>query len=169
MSARELARAQRMHADATASHTTAEAKVQTILDKLDTARFKRDDVSQKRVAGLIEPDSDRAYAALSGDIAVLERMLTQARAELTVKAENLQSVSACLATETAAHARQQDQVEYEATLAKVREIEAVFCKAIRAVALAGQKIGRSTLGQSFQKCDTLHRAFDLNLVPPESV
>lgn len=162
-----LAKAQRMHADATASHTAAEAKAQAILDKLDTARFKRDDVSQKRVTGLVDPDSDRAYAALSGDITVLERMLTQARAERTVEAENLRSASAWLTNEKAAHDRQQAQVEYQATLAKTREIEAVFCKAIRAVALAGQKIGHSTLGQSFQKCDTLHRAFDLNLVPPE--
>ncbi len=169
MSSKELAKAQRQHAEALASHTAADAKAQTILDKLDTTRFKRDDVSQKRVAGLIDPDSDRAYAALSGDIGVLERMLTQARAELTVEAENLRSAGAYLTNETAAHAMQQAQVEYQATLAKVREIEAMFCKALRAVALAGQKIGHSTLGTSFHKCDTLHRAFDLNLVPPETV
>lgn len=167
MSTKELATAQRMHADALATHTTAETKVQAILDKLDAARSQRDDVSMKRVSGQIDPASERAYMALSGDITVLERMLAQARTELKVEAENLNSASVDLTNAKAAHDRHQAEVEYQATLATVREIEAIFCKAIRAVALAGQKIGHSTLGTSFQKCDTLHRAFDLNIIPPE--
>ena len=166
---KELAAAQRIRAGALATHTTAETKVQAILDKLDAARSQREAISIKRVSGVVDPGSDQAYHALSGDIGVLERMLVQARAELKVEAENLSSANVWLANEKAEHDKQQAQVEYQATLATVREVEKVFCKALRAVALAGQKVGHMTLGSSFHKGDTLHRALDLNIIPLEEV
>lgn len=169
MSAQELAKARRMHAEAVAAHQAASDKAQAIVERLDGIRARRDAISQNRVSGLVDPAETAEFAALAGDIEVLDKMLVQARAEAATASEQMHGRTIYYADAEQAHKRELAAVEYEALRQKTQEIEAVFCRAIGMVARAGKQLGHHTLSQSYKPSDTLHRALNLGVAPGEAL
>lgn len=167
MSIENLARAERQHAEAVAEHQAALEKERGISDRLKDAAALQSAITQRRLNGESNDQEAAEFAALNGDVALLQKMLTTAQAGTKLAADKLHACYVAHSEFEASHARMQDQAKYEALLAKTREIETLFVKAIRATGLAGKRVGHFTLTQSFTKSDALHRALDLGVIPPE--
>ncbi len=164
-----LARGERLHAEAVAEHETARAKQKEIDERLKGVSAKMHDITQRRVSGQSTDAETAEFAALHADAELLRKMLADAKNVTALAADKIHAVVIAHDDARQAFDRQQAEMEFNALLATTREIETVFCKALRAVALAGKKVGHHTLSQSFQKSDALHRALDLGVIPPEQV
>ncbi len=162
-----LARYERQHQEAAAAHAAALEKQNDINSRLQDIAERMATITKRRVAGDVDPAETSEYAALQGDSQLLAQMLATAKEETKLAAETVHAAYTVFHDAQNAQAILENKAKYEALLAKTREIEVVFCKAIRLTALAGKSVGHFTLSQSFTKSDTLHRALDLGVIPPE--
>jgi hypothetical protein len=166
MSTTSFAKAERLNVEALAEQVAATAQVAHNVKRLEDVKARMADITDRRISGTSSDRDAAEYAALHGDAALLEKLLTAARQTEKLATEKMRQANAFLIDAQREHDRELATVKYQALLAKCKEIEAVFCRAIGEVGRAGQVIGISTLGQAFQKSDTLHRALDLGVPPP---
>lgn len=163
-----LARIERQHQSAVAAHAEARAKQYEISSRFTDTADRMQAITEKRISSGTSSEKDNAeYAALSGDLELLKKMHEAAKAATRLQFETMQ---ACFDGYTEAerqHNLKQAELAFTAMHVKVKEIEKVFCQAIRALALQGQKLGKHTLSMSYSKGETLHRAIDLGVIPPE--
>jgi hypothetical protein len=163
-----LARFERQHQEAIATHAAALDKQTGIDGRLSDIATRMATITKRRVAGDVDPAEASEYAALQGDSQLLATMLTTAKAETKLAAETMHATYCAFSDAKNGQAILENQAKYEALLAKTREIEVVFCKAIRATAMAGKSIGHHVLGQSYRPSEALDRALRMNVVPPEA-
>ncbi|MDD2883085.1 MAG: hypothetical protein PHQ58_21950 [Rhodoferax sp.] len=167
MSTIELARAERMNAEAQAQLESARDLVQQNTERLNDTRRKMHFITERRVAGTCTSAEANEFAALGGDEILLQKMLVAAEQAKAAAIDQVHGAFAYFTDAKAAHDREMAEARFQALLEKTRQIEAVFCQALGALGRAGQAIGKSTLGSCFQKSDRLHRALDLNIIPSE--
>jgi len=165
--AETLARGERLHAEAVAEHNAALDKHKGIDARLKDAATRMTAITKRRIDGDSNDQETAEFAALSGDVALLEKMVATAKKEADLAFQKIHAVVVSYDEAKQMLARQQAQMEYNALLATARDVESVFCQAIRATGLAGRKIGHHTLSQSFARSDVLHRALDLGVIPPQ--
>ena len=163
----EIARFERQHQEAVAAHAAALEKQNGIDGRLQDIAARMTAITARRVAGNVDEKEAAEYAALQGDSQLLATMLTAAKAETKLAAETLHASVIAYSDASNAQNMLENQAKYEALAAKTREIEVVFCKAIRLTALAGQAIGHHVLGQSYRPSEALDRALRMNVIPPE--
>lgn len=162
-----LARGERLHTEAVSEHNAALDKHNGINARLKDAATRMSAITKRRIDGESNDQETAEFAALSGDVALLEKMLATAKKETDLAFGKVHSVFVEFDEAKQMLARQQAQMEYNALLATAKDVESVFCQAIRAVGLAGRKIGHHVLSQSFTRSDVLHRAIDLGCLPPQ--
>lgn len=163
-----LSRFERQHQDAVMTHAAAKAKSDNIKTRVDDTAQRMATITQKRIDGNATDQETAEFAALQGDLELLKKMQVAAKDATQIAADTVHAAYVAHQEAENIQTRIQNEAEYQALLAKTREIEAVFCRAIRLTALAGKKIGHFTLSQSFQKSDVLHKAFDLGVIPEET-
>lgn len=163
-----LARFERQHADAVAAHQAAHDKQTSIDNRLKDIAERMAAITKRRVAGDVDEKETAEYAALQGDSQLLAQMLTTAKAETKLAAETLHASVVAYSDAQNAQTMLENEAKFQALAAKTREIEVVFCKAIRLTALAGQAIGHHVLGQSYRPSEALDRALRMNVIPPEA-
>jgi len=162
----ELSKCLRIHSEAQSDQTTAAAHSQTLSDRLADIRQRQSNVTARRLAGTANERDASEFAALTGDADALEKMLASARAAQALTADKTRQALTALEQVQKEHAHGQAVAKYHALLDQCTKIEAMFCRALGEVGRAGQAIGISTLGQAFHRSNVLHRALDLNVIPP---
>ncbi len=167
MSAENLARGERMHVEALAEHQSALHKEQGIDARIADIAKRMNAISQRRIAGTSNDQEAAEFAALGGDSQLLTQMLAAAKAETKLAGDKVRGAVAWYGDAQNAHMRQQAELEYNALQLRTKEIEAVFVRAIGATARAGKAIGHHSLSQSFKISETLHRAINLGVIPPQ--
>ncbi len=163
----DLAKAERFHAEAVTEHTAAKAQAQKAADRLADVEARKSDITQRRLAGTARSDDVLEFFALTADADLLQKMLGVARQVEAVARDKLTQASQAVARAKADHDRTLTQAKFDALHAQCKAIEGVFCEALGELGRTGQALGISTFGGCFQKSDTLHRAFDLNVTPPK--
>ncbi len=165
MSTIELARGTRLHQEAVAEHASASEQSQHNESRLNEVRDRMATITERRVSGKASDQEAAEYAALQGDAALLQKMLTAAKQAESVAAEKMHAAFHYYTDALVAHNRELAKAKFQALKEQCQQIEAMFVKALGEVGRAGRAIGISTLGQCYQKSDTLHRALDLNMTP----
>ena len=168
MTAEIIANRERRYAEVLKEHEVALKLQQTIDDRLREASDRQKAITKRRLAAQSNEAEAAEYAALAGDISTLEHMLNVAKSA-TKDAQDMCHAGFVSNREADEEFKaQQAALEYAALRVKCEDVEKVFVRAIRAVGLAGKKIGHHTLGTSWQRSDALHRALDLGVIPPEA-
>jgi hypothetical protein len=162
-----LSRFERQHQEMAAAYAVAHEKQTSIDGRLKDIAERMAAITQRRIAGEIDDKETAEYAALQGDSQLLTTMLATAKAETKLAGETVHAAYCAFSDAQNAQTILENQAKYEALAAKTREIEVVFCKAIRLTALAGQAIGHHVLGQSYRPSEALDRALRMNVIPPE--
>lgn len=163
----QLARGERLNEEAQAELAAARDLVRQNTDRLNDARRKMHYITERRVSGTATAAEAAEYAALQGDETLLGKMLAAAKQSETQATEKVHGAFVFYTDAKAAHDRELAEAKFKALQEQTKQIETIFCKALGELGRAGRAIGLSTLGQCFQKCDVLHRALDLNVVPPQ--
>ena len=166
MSTFQIARAERLNQEAQAELAAARDLVRQNADRLNDAAARMSAITERRVSGTATAAEAAEYAALSGDTELLSKMLETAKQAEAQAVQGVQGAFASWTEAKQAHERELAGDRYKAVQEKCKEIDAVLCKALGELGRAGRAVGISTLGQCFQKSDTLHRALDLNQTPP---
>lgn len=166
MSDENLARGERMHADATAAHEAAQAAEKEIDARLADIAKRTQAISQRRINGQSNEQEAAEFAALKGDSDLLEKMLAEAKKKTKLASDQAVGSYHWYQDAKTAHQREQDHVQYQALLTATEEIEQMYLRAIGQLAKAGKRIGHHTLSQSWRPSDTMHRAFNLGVAPP---
>lgn len=167
MSTIQLARGERLNEEAQAELAAARDLVRQNTERLNNARTRMNAITQRRVSGTATAAETAEYAALQGDEALLGKMLAAAKQSETQATEKVHGAFVFFDSARVAHDRELADAKFKALLEQTKQIEAVFCQALGALGRAGRAVGINTLGQCFQKCDVLHRALDLNVIPPQ--
>jgi len=164
----ELARAQRIHADATAELTAASEQTLTNADRVSDTQALMQAITSRRLDGKATDRDAIELFALNADMAVLQTMLAAAQQAQAQARDQVQQALQALNTAQAEHDRGLAQIKFDAIHQQVKAIEEVFCQALGELGRAGQAIGRLTFSSCYSKGDTLHRALDLNVIPPKA-
>ena len=165
MSTIQLARGVRLNEEAQAALAAARDLLRQNTDRVNEARARMDEITQRRVGGTSTAAEAAKYSALHGNLTLLAKMLTGAQEAEAQAVERVHGAFIYYSEAKNVHGREQAEARFKALQETCREIDAVLCKALGELGRAGQTIGMSTLGSCFQKSDTLHRALDLNVTP----
>lgn len=168
MTVENIAKGERIHFEAVGELEAAQEKEESINSRLKDASDRMRAISQRRIDGQATEAETAEFAALHGDADLLQTMLTAAQAETKLANQKVHEAFVWSTDAARAHERERAAIEYEALKLKTQDIEKVFCKAIGMTARAGRKVGHHTLSQSFQPSQTLHRAINLGVAPPEA-
>ena len=76
----QLAKCERIHAEAQADQTTATAHSQTLSDRIADIRQRMSDITSRRLSGTANDRDAAEFAALQGDESALVKMLAAAQA-----------------------------------------------------------------------------------------
>jgi hypothetical protein len=163
-----LSRYERQHAESVAAHAAALDKQKGIDGRLKDIAERMSTITRRRVDGQVDEKETQEYVALQGDSQLLATMLTKAKGETKLAGETVHAAYVAFSDAQNSQTMLENQAKYEALLAKTKEIEVVFCRAIRLTALAGQAINHHVLGQSFRVSEALDRAIRMNVIPPET-
>ena len=161
-----LAQIERAHLSAARVHQEASDKVQAIEQRLTTIRDRMEAISAARIAGTATAEESDELLLLTHDAKALEKMLTDAQAEVKTNGDHLHTVAVAYSDAQVAHRREQAQLELLALRQKAVVIDAMLCRAIAETHRAGKALGHSVLSSSWQPSQPLHRAIVMN-VPPE--
>lgn len=167
MSTTELARAQRIHAEAVTTLTSATQKTSTNSIRVSDTQALMQAITTRRLAGKSNDRDATEFVALGADLSVLQTMLTAAQQAQAQARDQVQQALQALTSAQAEHDRGLAQVKFDALHQQVKAIEAVFCQSLGELGRAGQAVGKLTFSSCFVKSDTLHRALDLNICPPK--
>lgn len=147
--AQQAAAAQRAHADAEQARMEAIAKVQRCADRIAETEQRRAAITESRLSGNSTPDEAAELVALGEDLVVLRRLHTEAEAEAAATVPAVEAAGLAAGRAESAWAQHKATVEYEALLARTREIEAALLRAVRATHDAGRQIGHRYLRASW--------------------
>jgi hypothetical protein len=163
----QLAKIERLYAEAQSDQTAAAAHSQTLSDRLADIRQRQSDITSRRLAGTANDRDASEFAALTGDEQALNKMLATAKAAQALTADKTLQALTALEQAQKEHAHGQAVAKYQALLDQCTKIEKVFCKAIGETGRAGKAIGHFTLNESYKQSGILDRALRLNVCPLE--
>ena len=165
MSTIELARGERLNEEAQAELAAARDLLRQNTERVNEARARVDEITQRRVGGTSTPAEAAEYAALQGDLTLLAKMLTGAQEAEERAVQRVHGAFIYYTDALNAHNMELAEARFKALQEKCREIEAVFIQALGEVGRAGQAIGIHTMGSAYPKSTSIRQVFDLNMTP----
>jgi len=146
----ELAEAQTIHAQDA-------AEVARLSDRINDCRDRQAAITGRRLSGKSTPEDAAEYAALSGDISVLDGLLADARA--TAAASSPERQRSALAHAESALKDAQAQAEFDLIVAHAREVEAAYVAALDRVWREARALGhKRTFGECYSIAEPIMAA-----------
>ena len=167
MSTSQLAKGERLHEQAQAELASARDLLHQNTERVNEVKTRMNEITLRRVGGTGTEKDAAEYAALQGDLGLLEKMLCSAQAAHAHAIENVHGAFVYYTDAKNAHERELAEARFKALQEKCREVEAVFIQCLGAVGRAGQAIGISTMGSAYPKSNAIRQVFDLNMTPTE--
>lgn len=154
-----VATATRAHAEAHAAHIAASEKSAAIKTRITDAKLRQSQITANRINSASSPSEANEFAAIGGDIALLETMLAEAQtvtasllAAQHIAADHLRMVQSQYDVEQA-------QVAFDALTVKAHQLEAALVSCIRELHQQGVKLNRGpSLVMSWRPSATLANA-----------
>lgn len=129
-----------------------------IAARIADVQARQREITEHRVAGKIKPAETAEQAALVLDLETLQRLHSEALSKADPLREPVEQARAALAAAEGQWQHHQDEVRYQALLARAREHEAALLAVVRATAAAGKAIGHRHARQSWVPTRDLERA-----------
>ncbi|MFZ2220166.1 MAG: hypothetical protein WAV85_16005 [Rhodoferax sp.] len=167
MTVAQLSKGERLHEFAQAELASAHDLLSQNTERVNDAKARLEEITQRRVGGTSTEKDAAEYAALQGDLVLLEKMWGSAQAAHAQAIENVHGAFVYWTDAKRAHDLEQAEALFQALQQKCREIEAVFIQCLGEVGRAGQAIGISTMGSAYPKSNAIRKIFDLNITPTE--
>lgn len=144
-----IAHAQLALDEAQAAYVDAVGERDRLKARITDCETRRAVITQRRLAGESSQDEANEFAALAGDVTVLRELFNDAQAKVNSLDPSAQRNALAQAqTELLAH---QKQIEFDAIVARAREVEAIYVRCMNAVWEASTKRGhRRTFGEVYQ-------------------
>lgn len=138
---------------AEADHATSTAEADRLRKLADDARARQAAITSRRLAGTSNEQEANEYAAISGDLEVLNQLHAEAQA----LADSLAPHEARAAVRQAERDLEEcaGQIQHDTLMARCREIEAAFVNCLREAHRSGKARGARTAGDAFQLCPEL--------------
>ena len=140
-------------------------KLAGIDERIAQVTARQSAISEARLSGKSTPAEAAEFAALGGDLALLQKLRTSAEAEVAVAKSQLAKETDRLYSEKEGHYRRKREAVFAALHTRTQEIEKIFVKSLGATARAGREIGHLTLGTSYKISQPLDYALRLNVIP----
>ena len=167
MTVSQLAKGERLHEQAQAELASAKDLLRQNNERVNDAKTRMNEITQRRVGGTSTDKDAAEYAALQGDLVLLEKMWGSAQTAHVHAVESVHGAFVYWTDAKQAHDREQAEARFKALQEKCREIEAVFIQCLGEVGRAGRAIGISTMGSAYPKSNAIRQVFDLNMTPTE--
>ncbi len=134
-------------------HAASKAEADRLRQLADDARARQTAITTRRLAGSSTEAEASEYAALVGDIEVLNQLHAEAQA----LADSLAPHEARAAVRQAERDLEEcaGQIQHDTLMARCREIEAAFVNCLREAHRSGKARGARTAGDAFQLCPEL--------------
>lgn len=150
-----LATAQRIHAEAQASHLAAAEKAGAIQSRIAAAQLRQSEITTARINGTSSPAEAAEFAALGGDVEALQKMLTAAQAASASLLADHHAAADNLRIVEQQHAIEQTRATFDALKSRAEMLEAAFCGCVAELHGHGQKLGNVSLVMSFRPTQRL--------------
>lgn len=156
MTPQNVATAQRNLSEAQAAHVAAADKVAAIHTRIADAKLLQSRISANRVNGKSSPAEAAEFAALGGDVGLLEKMLAEAQTTAAsllsaqhIAADHLRTVQGQFDTAQA-------QIAFDALTGKAQLLEDTLISCVKELHTQGRNLGRGpSLTMSWRPSRTL--------------
>lgn len=156
MTAKRLAEARRLAADATAAHEAARSKAQSIRNRIAEAKARQTEITALRLAGTASEADTAEFAALGGDICGLQAM--RIAADQAVVASHPEPANNRVRAAEAEHARAQNEIAFDLLAAQAEKLELALLGCLGDLYAIGSKIKGPSLCMSWRPTVKLARA-----------
>lgn len=156
MTAKLLAEACRLAADAAAAHEAARSKAQSIRERIAASQARQTEITALRLAGNATEADTSEFAALGGDIGALKAMLITA--DQNVVATHPEPANNRVNAMAAEHAREQNEIAFNALAAQAEKLELALLACLGDLYAIGSKIKGPSLCMSWRPTAKLARA-----------